>query len=325
MRPVSENMKREFKTNEASYLDKLSEDLQQQQHTLESLAQAKLDPDVQDGIKHVDRWFRQLNDTEKTVLLYTLLQQASPLQARFLITILQPIGNEHPLHLYTAPDLGAKEQCRQPFAFGEPSLEKQKVAFTPFTQSQCWEPLLPLHTRQASPDLTHRTTPPPTRSNDLRRRTAPSLVPPSPTSADWSHWTDAAWSLPTDPWPAKLVSLSPLSLKDSPTTPPPSNGTPRPLPTASTSQNQRHMHRHRFTRNVHDVDMNALRDVPSWLKSLRLHKYTSGLQSMPWQDLVKLTDEQLIAKGVHTKGARDKLLRAFECVRLYCESNDIDF
>ncbi|KAH0116780.1 hypothetical protein KCU66_g10614, partial [Aureobasidium melanogenum] len=58
-----------------------------------------------------------------------------------------------------------------------------------------------------------------------------------------------------------------------------------------------------------------LSDIPSWLRSLRLHKYTDQLKDMRWQDLVQLDDDALDKKGVNALGARRKLLKVFETVR----------
>ncbi|KAK3708155.1 Flap-structured DNA-binding and RNA-binding protein [Vermiconidia calcicola] len=63
------------------------------------------------------------------------------------------------------------------------------------------------------------------------------------------------------------------------------------------------------------TDLKLLNDVPGWLRTLRLHKYTDNLKDMRWQDLVVLDDEGLERKGVAAKGARSKLLKVFEQVR----------
>ncbi|KAJ3300684.1 hypothetical protein HK104_007585 [Borealophlyctis nickersoniae] len=63
------------------------------------------------------------------------------------------------------------------------------------------------------------------------------------------------------------------------------------------------------------VDLEALNDIPGWLRSLRLHKYTPTFENMKWQDMIKLDDEGLQAKGVSALGARRKMLKVFEMVR----------
>lgn len=57
------------------------------------------------------------------------------------------------------------------------------------------------------------------------------------------------------------------------------------------------------------TDLALLQDIPNWLRTLRLHKYTDNLKDMRWQDLVKLDDQGLENKGVNALGARRKLLK----------------
>lgn len=64
-----------------------------------------------------------------------------------------------------------------------------------------------------------------------------------------------------------------------------------------------------------EVDPSLLNDIPAWLRSLRLHKYTPNFEKMNWQDMVILDDVGLEAKGVAALGARRKMLKTFEVVR----------
>ncbi|OBA20687.1 hypothetical protein METBIDRAFT_71879 [Metschnikowia bicuspidata var. bicuspidata NRRL YB-4993] len=64
------------------------------------------------------------------------------------------------------------------------------------------------------------------------------------------------------------------------------------------------------------VNQELLNNIPAWLKLLRLHKYTDYLKDMYWADLVELTDGDLEDLGVKALGARRKLLKAFEAVKL---------
>lgn len=57
------------------------------------------------------------------------------------------------------------------------------------------------------------------------------------------------------------------------------------------------------------TDPNLLSDIPSWLRSLRLHKYTDNLKDLMWQELVELDDEGLEKRGVNALGARRKMLK----------------
>ncbi|OJA14192.1 hypothetical protein AZE42_06503 [Rhizopogon vesiculosus] len=64
-----------------------------------------------------------------------------------------------------------------------------------------------------------------------------------------------------------------------------------------------------------DVDPALLHDIPAWLRSLRLHKYTPNFEKMRWQEMVMLDEAGLEAKGVAALGARRKMLKTFETVR----------
>lgn len=64
-----------------------------------------------------------------------------------------------------------------------------------------------------------------------------------------------------------------------------------------------------------DFDPAMLEDIPKWLRSLRLHKYTPCFCGLPWQEMVVLDDNALKGMGVSTQGARGRLLRTFEHAR----------
>uniref|UniRef100_A0A8C4HGG9 Protein Smaug homolog 1 n=1 Tax=Dicentrarchus labrax TaxID=13489 RepID=A0A8C4HGG9_DICLA len=51
----------------------------------------------------------------------------------------------------------------------------------------------------------------------------------------------------------------------------------------------------------------GMRDVPAWLKSLRLHKYAALFSTMTYDEMLSLSEEQLEAQKV-TKGARHKIV-----------------
>ncbi|KAI0927491.1 hypothetical protein AcV5_008019 [Taiwanofungus camphoratus] len=64
-----------------------------------------------------------------------------------------------------------------------------------------------------------------------------------------------------------------------------------------------------------EVDPKLLEDVPAWLRSLRLHKYTPNFEGVSWKDMVVMDEAALEAKGVAALGARRKMLKTFEVVR----------
>ncbi|KIV97238.1 hypothetical protein PV10_01010 [Exophiala mesophila] len=63
------------------------------------------------------------------------------------------------------------------------------------------------------------------------------------------------------------------------------------------------------------TDPVLLQDIPAWLRSLRLHKYTDNLKDLKWEELVELDDKGLDARGVNALGARNKMLKVFEQVK----------
>lgn len=64
-----------------------------------------------------------------------------------------------------------------------------------------------------------------------------------------------------------------------------------------------------------DIDPELLKDVPAWLKSLRLHKYTHCFEGMTWEQMVELDEATLEAKGVAALGARRRLIKTFDAVK----------
>jgi len=57
------------------------------------------------------------------------------------------------------------------------------------------------------------------------------------------------------------------------------------------------------------TDPALLKDIPSWLRSLRLHKYTDHLKDLQWTELIELDDKALEDRGVNALGARNKMLK----------------
>ncbi|KAL1408849.1 Flap-structured DNA-binding and RNA-binding protein [Vanrija albida] len=64
-----------------------------------------------------------------------------------------------------------------------------------------------------------------------------------------------------------------------------------------------------------DVDPKVLEDVSTWLRVLRLHKYTANFERSNWRDMTIMTDQDLQDKGVAAQGARSKFLKVFYNVR----------
>ncbi|XP_016114115.1 protein Smaug homolog 2 [Sinocyclocheilus grahami] len=68
------------------------------------------------------------------------------------------------------------------------------------------------------------------------------------------------------------------------------------------------------TRNTFQEDGSGMRDVPAWLKSLRLHKYASLFSQMTYEEMMILTEQHLESQNV-TKGARHKIALSIQKLR----------
>ncbi|BEI81484.1 hypothetical protein CcaverHIS002_0206440 [Cutaneotrichosporon cavernicola] len=64
-----------------------------------------------------------------------------------------------------------------------------------------------------------------------------------------------------------------------------------------------------------DVDQKVLEDVSTWLRVLRLHKYTTNFEHTKWRDMVMMNEGDLERYGVAAQGARSKFLKVFYNVR----------
>jgi SAM domain (Sterile alpha motif) len=69
------------------------------------------------------------------------------------------------------------------------------------------------------------------------------------------------------------------------------------------------------------VDFDLMQDVQAWLRTLRLHKYAYAFEGLSWQEVVRMTDDDMTQAGVNTIGARRKLLKVFENVMDHCQKN----
>uniref|UniRef100_K7FG73 Sterile alpha motif domain containing 4B n=1 Tax=Pelodiscus sinensis TaxID=13735 RepID=K7FG73_PELSI len=67
-------------------------------------------------------------------------------------------------------------------------------------------------------------------------------------------------------------------------------------------------------RNTFQEDGSGMKDVPSWLKSLRLHKYAALFSQMTYEEMMTLTEQHLESQNV-TKGARHKIALSIQKLR----------
>ncbi|XP_067119817.1 protein Smaug homolog 1 isoform X2 [Centruroides vittatus] len=76
-----------------------------------------------------------------------------------------------------------------------------------------------------------------------------------------------------------------------------------------------------------NIDGSGMKDVPAWLKSLRLHKYCHLFSHVTYEEMMMLTEEDLEMKNV-TKGARHKIILSIQKLKgrqnlLRCLEKDI--
>lgn len=75
--------------------------MQHYEATLEEMASASLD--MKEELGAVEQWFRVLTEAERTAALYSLLQQATQVQIRFFITVLQQMASKTPVNHLLSP------------------------------------------------------------------------------------------------------------------------------------------------------------------------------------------------------------------------------
>ncbi|XP_058605239.1 protein Smaug homolog 1 isoform X1 [Onychostoma macrolepis] len=96
---------------------------------------------------------------------------------------------------------------------------------------------------------------------------------------------------------------------------------------SSGSGGSEHLEEHAAVRSTFHEEGSGMRDVPAWLKSLRLHKYAGLFSTMTYDEMMSLTEQQLEAQQV-TKGARHKIIISIQKLKdrqnvLRCLEKDI--
>lgn len=179
------------------------------------------------------------------------------------------------------------------------------------------------------------------------RRSLKSPVNPPPSSCPWPTRIQRSSSIrqvifPQDPSPVEFEFANSLLV-------PTSN--PGPVSTTTKSVPNLEVPKSEKGKIPDTVDIELLKDIPAWLRSLRLHKYTpifcpneqkaharshgqavelmnmsdqavqesivdcmNGKQVWTWREMIALNDEQLEIIGVAALGARRKMLKVFELV-----------
>lgn len=96
---------------------------------------------------------------------------------------------------------------------------------------------------------------------------------------------------------------------------------------SSGSGGSEHLEEHTAGRSTFHEEGSGMRDVPAWLKSLRLHKYAGLFSTMTYDEMMSLTEQQLEAQQV-TKGARHKIIISIQKLKdrqnmLRCLEKDV--
>ncbi|KAI9337684.1 hypothetical protein DFJ73DRAFT_779759 [Zopfochytrium polystomum] len=336
-RPNSDVLANNYKSPEAEAIDRWFEDLNYYEKTLEQMAHAKLDENYREELKAIEQWFSVLSDPERTTALYSLLQHTTPVQIRFFITVLQQMAQKDPMGAPpggASPIIGAGKPMMGPGKDDIISSANWSIAhnLSPSPNLKAYAPAAP----GASPGSLEIT-----RSFSSRSK-SPHPVSPifmSPSMRLGGGGSDAgkqrgagahAQHHPGDGW-----SHVQLARKQPPGSPNPggyahseysdgfddygADGTAEGVDMkgrAGSSGGGGGVGASKEKGKIPEtVDLEALKDIPAWLRSLRLHKYTGVFEGCDWQEMVKMTDDDLIAKGVSALGARRKLLKVFELVR----------
>jgi len=388
-RPASEVINKNFKSPEAEAIDRLFEDLSYYEKTLEEMAQAKLDDNFREELKAIEQWFSVLSNCERTTALYSLLQQATPVQIRFFITVLQQMaqketpGNVDRGHdrdyLYPrSPGMGNRK-FHQKYSVDESSLKKanddgiyhhphhddnrymgnrrgsthslkgkdemMKLEMTGINNVQGWG----LNSFGNQSNVKDRTSSLQQQQHHNGHKNNTHI------STKRSFKNMNSPKSPGFPKPlSPLISKSGNDKNMPPVSPGGSNkwGTSsnrggyafsehsdvdddtnsrrggsqhhRPGSTAGSTTAGSVSGKDNKGKIPEKIELELLEDIPTWLRSLRLHKYTPIFQNMSWKEMVILNDDELTQKGVAALGARRKLLKVFAMVQEEAKKQNIE-
>ncbi|KAJ3354436.1 Flap-structured DNA-binding and RNA-binding protein [Entophlyctis luteolus] len=272
------------------------------------MAASKLDDSFREELRAIEQWFVVLSDPERTAALYSLIKHTSPMQQRFFITVLQQMSGKDLSSVPPAvtPQIATTfvKHSSTPAPVKGTDLDLLTIA-TGNSLRLSLEPKTPVDAAIAQADWSQQPTPQP--STDPVRLSP--IVQPRTISAHpgdgWAHVNLANTGRSVS---KGAVSGSDFSDYDEFGQVNGSTGT------GGGSGKEK-------GKIPEVVDLALLDDIPSWLRSLRLHKYEFAFQNCTWRDMVKMNDAELARRGVTTLGARTKLLKVFEMVKAECAKN----
>ncbi|KAJ3204488.1 Flap-structured DNA-binding and RNA-binding protein [Entophlyctis luteolus] len=274
--------------------------------TLEQMAASKLDDSFREELRAIEQWFVVLSDPERTAALYSLIKHTSPMQQRFFITVLQQMSGKDFSSVPSAatPQIttGFVKHSSAPAPVKGTDMDLLTIA-TGNSLRLSLEPKTPVDAAIAQADWSQQPTP--QLSADPVRR-SPIIQPRTFSAHPGDGWAHVSLASAGRSLSKGGVSGSDFSDYDEFGYINGSTGTGVGVSGKEKGK-------------IPDVvDLALLNDIPSWLRSLRLHKYEFAFQNCTWRDMVKMNEAELARRGVTTLGARNKLLKVFEIVKAEC-------
>ncbi|KAJ3761821.1 hypothetical protein EV360DRAFT_37100 [Lentinula raphanica] len=340
--------------SEGEGIERWFQDLQKYEATLGAMAVASEDIKFREELGTIEQWFKLLSESEQTASLYTLLQHAKPSQVKFLSAVLQQMSDGHPAATAPADNANKASRAMRPPSLNLPGTPvSSHMVVTPqdlmFKKGSDAQPQ-PNSTVTSTPAVTAPTGVPTgpgglvgpaagmaaglaagmmnpfnmAMLNNMGFSTEAQIlavqlvmsglvqpsgiqkpVQPKPHSRAANSSTN--WRSPASArYPGSALRSS--GLRSSGLRSALKAQTPKSAVSTNTLGSA-------TTPKTEDIDPELLKDVPAWLKSLRLHKYTDCFTGMTWEDMIDLNEEQLEKRGVVALGARRRMIKTFENVK----------
>ncbi|KAJ3235715.1 Flap-structured DNA-binding and RNA-binding protein [Chytriomyces hyalinus] len=346
-RPASDLLPSQH-TPEAIAINQWFSDLSYYETTLEQMALSKLDDSFRDELKAIEQWFAVLSDPERTSALYALLKHTTPVQVRFFITVLTQMAAKDPLGPVRSGGVSLGV-----VGVGPSSLGGMKHSSVPAPVKGTDLDLLSIATGNSLRISMegHPKTPIDAAIAQANWAAPGSISPHHPVNPVGGIPQQQQQQQPLQQQTSAAVGGMPNQIRMSPMMQPrtlsghPGDGwghvnlaaSGRSKSGAAASSDYSDFDdyangstgapgSHKEKGKIPEtVDLNLINDVPSWLRSLRLHKYAAIFEGCTWKDMVKMSDADLEAKGVVAMGARNKLLKVFEMVKAECVQKGIPF
>jgi len=315
--------------------DRWVKDFQKYESIMGEMAKASADTKFKDELATIEHWFKVLTESERTTALYTLLQHSNEDQLQFFLTVIQKkIQPPEEPKLTTTPRDGQTKSRLGKLILRPPSLN---IRDSP-------SPTTPTPNTAANPSIFEEVNKS-TSQDAVKQETNPADIPGlaginsqtlnmlanaglsneaqllaaqlvmsglvKPTGVLQQSLPKSKKSMPSATWRTPASARYPASaLRSSGLRPPPSA-----LKSAALKSSGLDSATFMDSPREEDFDPEMLKDIPAWLRGLRLHKYTQCFAGLTWEEIVALDDATLEAKGVAALGARRRLLRTFEHVR----------